>query len=95
MYGIISIVHTGPSLSSGRPAGQVCHPDHAGSHPLLLLAYIWNAYPICRSWAAHLVRWADSRAIRNAGISMAIKIAITPITTSNSTNEKPILPAAR
>src|SRR5690606_1303041 len=60
-----------------------------GSRPLWSPAYIVVARPICRSWLRQATAWPCRRAEARAGISSPIRRPITPITTSNSTSDKP------
>jgi hypothetical protein len=60
--------------------------EGAGKYPLLSFTYIAIALPMSFSEAAHLILEASDRAAWRAGRRIAIRIAMIPITTSNSTS---------
>src|SRR5688500_3135829 len=59
-----------------------------GQAPLLSIWYILYASPICFSDARQVAFSADFRAALSTGNSTEIKIAMIPMTTSNSTRVK-------
>jgi hypothetical protein len=62
-------------------------------HPRFSWLYITNACPICRRFDMHCVAAARFRAPFSVGSRIAMRIAMIPITTSNSTSVN--APAAR
>src|SRR5262245_17212461 len=60
-----------------------------GRKSLLSAAYKWVASPHCLRLFRQAIAWAFSLAFPNAGSSIAAKIAMMAITTSNSIRVKP------
>src|SRR5258708_37030339 len=75
-----------PPLPSGKFTGKLSR---------LSVAYIVNARPHCFRLLMQFVRLARSFAFAKAGKSIAARIAIMAMTTSNSISVKPLLLAPR
>src|SRR6266567_9527157 len=73
---------------SGVTAGQV-PVLRGGKYSWLSPAYMWKPSPICRLLLQQAMALALSLALANAGRSIAARMAMMAITTSNSINVKP------